>query len=59
MGNIYFSSDLFLTLMVRYIKNFNILSQKFTLSSLLDELVYVKGMNEKFTTEVKIVQQQK
>ena len=49
VGKIYFSSDLFFLVMVRYILIFKIYLFQFTFRTLLNELVTVERINEKFT----------
>ena len=48
VGRIYFSSDLFLLVMVRHISIFMYLSQNITMCNLLDEVVSVEMINGKF-----------
>ena len=56
VGKIYFSSDCFVV-MVTHISILIYLSHQFNLINLLDEVVYVERINEKFTIEVKILRQ--
>ena len=58
VGKIDFSSDLFFLVMVRHILFSNIYIKNLTLRTLLNEVVTVERINEKFTIEVKIQQQQ-